>query len=98
MLLAVLGAYYVMPRFTELDDPLSLGITLVTCFLIGQSIRGLWRMRRWAVYACAVFIVLIEIGVYQLGHHDNLASVAVRTGLWLALLAWAYGANKQHFT
>jgi len=96
-ILVAIGAMDVLPRFTESGDWVSAGALVVTGFLMGQTILGLLQGRRWAVIACAMFIVLIEVGMFLLGPPEKMVSVTIRTILWLALLTWMYNANRQYF-
>ncbi|MBN8606960.1 MAG: hypothetical protein J0L81_08575 [Caulobacterales bacterium] len=90
-----IGAFWVFPRYA--GDWISFAIMIVTCFAIGQSLRGFWLGQPWAVAACAVFLVLLEAGLFLAGPADNLIAVIVRTAAWLGLLLWAYRANRSYF-
>ena len=96
--LLFVGMMWVLPRFSPREDWLAETGVILTGLTAGLSLSGLWRLKRWALPFTAFFIVLMEAGIFMLGPRENLAAVAVRTALWLMLLAWAYGANAKRFS
>jgi hypothetical protein len=91
------GLFWVLPLFSPVDDWVGSAAMIVTGFIAGLTLSGLWKMERWSIPYAAFFIVLMEAALFLIGPPEALVQVAVRTGIWLLLLAWAYGANKKHF-
>lgn len=73
-------------------------LDMAALVLCGVSLQGLWRLKRWAIPACALVIVVMEIFAYLAGDPTKLVPIIVRTGLWLVLLWWTASANKSRFS